>query len=62
MVDKKAKSMKSHNYHMLMQQVLPLFLQGLMVAEPWMAIVRLSCVFLWVCVKVWNPFEIANLQ
>ncbi len=62
MVDKKPRSMKSHNYHMLMQQVLNLFLQGLMVVEPWMAIVRLNCVFWWVCVKVWNLFEITNLQ
>ncbi len=33
-----------------------------MAVEPWMAIVRLSHVFLWVCVKVQNPFEITNLQ
>jgi hypothetical protein len=32
--DKKLGSMKSHDYHMLMQQVLPLSLQRLMVMEP----------------------------
>jgi len=47
--------MKSHNYHMLMQQVLPLLLQGLMATEPWMAIVRLSCVFDGLCEGV-EPF------
>jgi hypothetical protein len=32
-VDKKLNSMKSHDYHMLMQQVLPLCLWGLMAME-----------------------------
>jgi hypothetical protein len=32
--DKKLGSMKSHDYHILMQQVLPLCLRGLMVVEP----------------------------
>jgi hypothetical protein len=43
--DNKLGSMKSHDYHMLMQQVLPFCLQGLMVAEPQMAIMRLSHIF-----------------
>ncbi len=43
--DKKLGSMKSHDYHMLMQQVLPLCLKGLMVVEPWMVIIKLSHVF-----------------
>jgi hypothetical protein len=42
-VDRNRGSMKSHDYHMLMQQLLPLCLQGLMSMEPWMAIMRLSC-------------------
>jgi hypothetical protein len=50
--NKKLNSMKSYDYHMLMQQVLPLCLWGLMAMESWMAIMRLSCVFRWVCVKV----------
>jgi hypothetical protein len=53
--------MKSHDYHMLMQQVLPLCLLGLMAMEPWMAIMRLSCVFWRVCVKVWNLSDISSL-
>jgi hypothetical protein len=43
--DEKLSSMKSHDYHMLMQQVLPLCLKGLMVVEPWMVIMRLNHVF-----------------
>jgi hypothetical protein len=60
-VDKKLNSMKSHDYHMLMQQVLLLCLWGLMAMESWMAIMRLNHVFQQVCVKVWNPFDIVNL-
>jgi len=59
--DNKLGSMKSHDYHMLMQQVLPFCLQGLMVAEPQMAIMRLSHIFQWVCVKVWNYVDIVSL-
>jgi hypothetical protein len=62
MVDKKLGSMKSHDYHMLMQQPLPLCVLGLMMVEPWMAIMRLSRVFRQICVKVWNPTNIGNLQ
>ncbi len=52
--DKKLGLMKSHDYHMLMQQLLPLCVLGLMAVEPWMAIMRLSHVFRRICVKVWN--------
>ncbi len=33
-VDKKLGSMKTHDYHLLMQKLLPLCLQGLMAIEP----------------------------
>jgi hypothetical protein len=33
-----------------------------MAIEPQMAIMWLSCVFHKLCVKVWNPNEIGNLQ
>jgi hypothetical protein len=32
------------------------------VAGPWMGILRLSHIFRQVCVKVWNPIDIINLQ
>jgi hypothetical protein len=62
MVDKKLGSMNTHDYHLLMQQLLPLCLWRLMAVEPQMAIMRLSCVFHRVCVKVWNPNQIGSLQ
>jgi hypothetical protein len=60
--NKKLGSMKTHDYHLLMQKLLPLCLRGLMAFEPQMATMWLSCVFHWVCVKVWNPNEIGSLQ
>jgi hypothetical protein len=44
--------MKTYDYHLLMQQLLPFCLQGLMGVEPQMAIMRLNCVFYRICVKV----------
>jgi hypothetical protein len=41
----KVGSMQSHDYHMLMQQVFPLCLKGLMLMEQWMVIMKLSHVF-----------------
>jgi hypothetical protein len=61
MADMKMDSMKSHDYHMLMQQLLPLCMQGLMVVEPRMAIMKLNYVFQQICVKVWNLVHIGNL-
>jgi hypothetical protein len=53
--------MKSHDYHMLMQQLLPLCVRRLMAVEPQMAIMRLSRVFRQIRVKVWNLVDIGNL-
>jgi len=58
---KKFGSIKSHDYYMLLQQLLPLCLLGLMVVEVRMTIMRLNHVFRRVCVKIWNPFDIASL-
>jgi hypothetical protein len=54
--------MKTHDYHLLMQQLLPLCLQGLMGVEPQMAIMQLNHVFHCICVKVWNLNEIESLR
>jgi len=59
--DRKLGSMKSHDYHMLMQQLLPLCVRRLMAAEPQMAIMRFSRVFRQIRVKVWNLVDIGNL-
>jgi hypothetical protein len=61
-VDKKLGSMKTHDYHLLMQQLLPFCLQGLMGMEPQMVIMRLSRVFCHICVKVWNLNEIESVR
>ncbi len=53
--------MKSHDYHMLMQQLLFLCLQELMVVDTHMVITRLNHVFKHVCVKVWNLANIVSL-
>jgi hypothetical protein len=52
---------KSHDYNVLMHQILPLALRGLLDHGPWMAIIRISKVFRRICNKVWNPFEIESL-
>jgi hypothetical protein len=51
----KLGSLKSHDYHVLMQQVLPVCLQGLMQAPVRSAIMRLSRVFRVLYGKVWDP-------
>jgi hypothetical protein len=62
MLDKKLGLMKSHDYHMLMQQLLFLCLQELMVVNTHMVIMRLNHVFKHVCVKVWNLTDIVSLS
>jgi hypothetical protein len=47
--------MKLHDCHLLMQQLSPLCLQGLMGVEPWMAIMRLSCVFYYILFESLEP-------
>ncbi len=55
------KGLKSHDYHVSMQQILPLGLRGLLDSRPSMAIMRISNVFWRICNKVWNPLEIESL-
>jgi hypothetical protein len=53
--------LKFHDYHVLMQQILPLALKGFLGLGLWMAIMRVSKVFRRICSKVWDPFEIHSL-
>jgi hypothetical protein len=46
--------LKSHDYHVLMQQFLPLALHGLLVAKLWMVVMRILKFFKQICNKVWN--------
>lgn len=60
--NKKLGSMKTHDYHVMMQQILPLCLRGLMQKPVRSAIMRLSDVFRRICVKVWDPADYDKLH
>jgi hypothetical protein len=49
------KGLKSHDYHVLMQQVLPVCLCTLMQEETRMSLISLSWVFNKICLKVIDP-------
>jgi hypothetical protein len=59
---KKFGGLKSHDYHVLMQQVMPLALRGLLQRGPRTAVMRISRVFRKICSSVWNPSDIGALQ
>ena len=59
---KKFGGLKSHDYHVLMQQVMLLALRGLLQRGPRTAIMRMSRVFRKICSSVWNPSDIEALQ
>ena len=58
---KNFEGLNSHDYHVLMQQILPLVLRGLLQPGPRMAVMRIFKVFRRICNKVWNPFEFQGL-
>lgn len=60
-MNRKLGSMKSHDYHVLMQEVLPLCLRGLLQKPVRSVIMRLSDVFRRICVKVWDEAEFLQL-
>jgi hypothetical protein len=59
---KKLGGLKSPDYHVLMQQVLPLALRGLMKPGPCLAVMRMCKVFRRICTKVYNPAEFDSLE
>jgi hypothetical protein len=59
---KKLGGLKSHDYHVLMQQVLPLALRGLMKPGPRIAIMRVCNIFRRICTRVYNPADFQSLQ
>jgi hypothetical protein len=61
-MEKKLGSMKSHDWHMLMQQLMPLGLRGLMQPHVQLALMRLSRVFYNICAKVWDPRDFQALR
>ena len=53
--DGKLRGLKSHDYHILMQQVLSLCIHNLGVESVWVAIIQMSRVFRRLCSKVVDP-------
>jgi hypothetical protein len=61
-MDKKLGLMKSHDWHVLMQQLMPLALRGLMDAHVRLSLMRLSRVYRNICAKVWDPIDLPTLR
>lgn len=59
---KKLSGMKAHDWHVLMQQLLPLCIRGLLEKGPRIAIMRLSRVFRRICAKVIDPNDMQDLK
>jgi hypothetical protein len=60
-VDGDLKGLKSHDYHILMQQVLPLCVRTLMQKDVRMAIIRVCCIFGRLCVQFVDPSTMTTL-
>ena len=59
--DGELRGMKSHDYHILMQQVLPLCLRTLLPKDVRIAIIRICRVFARLCVKSVDPSSMTDL-
>jgi hypothetical protein len=59
---KKLSTMKAHDWHIFMQQLLPLCLRGLMDQQTRIAIMRLSHIFRRICAKVLDPADMGTLR
>jgi hypothetical protein len=60
-MDGELKGLKSHDYHVLMQQILPLCVRTLLDKDVRMEIIRVSRVFVRLCAKFMDPSEMTNL-
>ncbi len=54
--------MKSHDFHVMMQNILPLCMQHIMAKGCKMTIIHLSCVFKKLCAKIVNPTIMVELK
>ncbi|KAL3685350.1 hypothetical protein R1sor_003372 [Riccia sorocarpa] len=54
--------MKSHDFHVFMQQFLPVLLRGLLPQQFQTIVCRLSKIFQQLCTKVWDPITYNALQ
>ena len=59
---KKLSGMKAHDWHVVMQELLPLCMKGLLQRGPRVAIMRLSRVFRRICAKVVDPDDMHSLK
>ncbi len=56
------KGLKAHDYHILMQQVLPLCVRTILPKGPRLAIIRLCRVFQRICAKTLDPTTMKDLR
>jgi hypothetical protein len=61
-MDKKLGNMKSHGWHVLMQQFMPLALKGLMHTNVHSNLMCLNRVFRNICAKVWDLASLPSLR
>jgi hypothetical protein len=54
-------AMKSHDHHVMVQQILPLVVRNLLQPSPRAAIIQLARAFGKICAKVINPNDLSNL-
>ncbi|CAM6122643.1 unnamed protein product [Calypogeia fissa] len=59
---KKLSGLKSHDYHQLLQQILPLATDGLLAGGPRLAIIRVSQIWRQICAKVYDPTTYNDLM
>jgi hypothetical protein len=55
-------ALKSHDYHVLMQQLMPLALRGLLKPGPRMAVMWMCKMFRRICIKVYDPAKFPSLE
>ena len=60
--DLKLVGLKSHDCHVLMQQLLPVAIRGILPDKFWVAITRLCFVFNAICSKVIDPARLDELE
>jgi hypothetical protein len=58
----KLKGLKAHDYHVLMQQILPLYVYTFMPRGLQLAIIRMSQVFQKLCAKTIDPNMMSDLK
>jgi len=61
-MEKKLASMKRHDWHIFMQQLMSLALRGLMNGHGRLGLMRFSPMFHNICGKVWDPIDLPTLR